>query len=48
MAPELLENRPFNKSIDVYAFGVLLWEVRWNLFFVSYSVIAYNLGEKVT
>ncbi|CAM9305926.1 unnamed protein product, partial [Laminaria digitata] len=27
MAPELLQNRPFNKSIDVYAFGVLLWEV---------------------
>jgi len=28
MAPELLENRPFNKSVDVYAFGILLWEVR--------------------
>ena len=28
MAPELLQNQPFNKSVDVYAFGVLLWEVR--------------------
>lgn len=27
MAPELFQNRPFNKSVDVYAFGVLLWEV---------------------
>eukprot|EP01034_Spumella_vulgaris_P030465 gene30465-37683_t len=27
MAPELIENRPFNKSVDVYAFGVLLWEI---------------------
>ncbi|CAM9229101.1 unnamed protein product, partial [Choristocarpus tenellus] len=27
MAPELLENRPFNKSVDVYAFGFLLWEM---------------------
>lgn len=27
MAPELLENRPFNKSVDVYAFGVLLNEL---------------------
>ncbi|CAM9104620.1 unnamed protein product [Discosporangium mesarthrocarpum] len=27
MAPELLENRPFNKSVDVYAFGILLWEI---------------------
>jgi serine/threonine protein kinase len=27
MAPELLENKPFNKSVDVYAFGILLWEI---------------------
>ena len=27
MAPELLENKPFNKSVDVYAFGILLNEL---------------------
>eukprot|EP00598_Pedospumella_elongata_P014136 CAMPEP_0184992826 /NCGR_PEP_ID=MMETSP1098-20130426/42785_1 /TAXON_ID=89044 /ORGANISM="Spumella elongata, Strain CCAP 955/1" /LENGTH=299 /DNA_ID=CAMNT_0027518533 /DNA_START=33 /DNA_END=932 /DNA_ORIENTATION=- len=27
MAPELIENKPYNKSVDVYAFGVLMWEV---------------------
>lgn len=27
MAPELLQDCPFNKSVDVYAFGILLWEV---------------------
>ncbi|CAM9099857.1 unnamed protein product [Ascophyllum nodosum] len=27
MAPELLQERPFNKSVDVYAFGILLWEI---------------------
>ena len=24
---ELLENKPFNKSVDTYAFGVLMWEM---------------------
>lgn len=27
MAPELLDCRPFNKSVDVYAFGIVLYEV---------------------
>ena len=27
MAPELFQNKPFNKSVDVYAFGVLFWEI---------------------
>eukprot|EP00752_Nemacystus_decipiens_P011886 g10539.t1 len=27
MAPELLEDRPYSKSVDVYAFGILLWEI---------------------
>jgi len=27
MAPELLKNRSFNKSVDVYAFAILLWEI---------------------
>ena len=28
MAPELLNDKPFSRKCDVYAFGVLLWEVR--------------------
>lgn len=43
MAPELLRNRPFNKSVDVYAFGVLLWEVRWVLVLM---VIAHSFDAK--
>lgn len=27
MAPELIENKPFNKSVDTYAFGVMMWEM---------------------
>lgn len=27
MAPELLNDKPFSKKCDVYAFGVLLWEL---------------------
>lgn len=27
MAPELLMNKHFNKSVDVYSFGILLWEI---------------------
>lgn len=27
MAPELFRNAPFNRSVDVFAFGVLLWEI---------------------
>ena len=27
MAPELFENKSFNKSVDAFAFGVLMWEV---------------------
>jgi serine/threonine protein kinase len=35
MAPELLKNKPFSKEVDVYAFGIVLWEmfsreVPWN------------------
>ena len=51
MAPELLEDRPFNKSVDVYAFGILLWEVSWvcrmivNAFF-SYLVLFRSIGPR--
>ncbi len=27
MAPELLQNKPFNRAVDVYAYGVLLSEI---------------------
>lgn len=27
MAPELLRNKPYNKSVDVFSFAVLVWEV---------------------
>ncbi len=27
MAPELFQNKFFNKSVDVYSFGVLMWEI---------------------
>lgn len=27
MPPELLSGQPFSKSVDVFMFGILLWEV---------------------
>eukprot|EP00949_MAST-11_sp_MAST-11-sp1_P001298 g1298.t1 len=27
MAPELLAGKPFNKAVDVFAFGVVMWEI---------------------
>lgn len=27
MAPELLENKPYNKSVDVFAFALVFWEI---------------------
>jgi serine/threonine protein kinase len=35
MAPELLDCRPFNKSVDVYAFGIVLYEVMQTLIFCT-------------
>lgn len=40
MAPELLEDRPFSKSVDLYAFGILLWEVRRSFAIVVYTMCA--------
>jgi serine/threonine protein kinase len=27
MAPELLENKQYSTKIDVYSFGIVLWEI---------------------
>lgn len=27
MAPELLESKQYSKKVDVYSFGILLWEI---------------------
>ena len=27
MAPELFRNNPYNKSVDVYAFAITMWEL---------------------
>lgn len=27
MSPELIDNRPYSKSSDIWAFGVILWEI---------------------
>lgn len=43
MAPELLQDRPFNKSVDVYAFGIVLWEVRWS----SGVIVRAPIREKI-
>lgn len=42
MAPELLDGRPFNKSVDVYAFGIVLYEVGMS---VSDYVISHKRAK---
>ena len=27
MAPEMLKRKPYNRKVDVYSFGLLLWEM---------------------
>eukprot|EP01125_Pyxidicula_operculata_P019300 TRINITY_DN698_c1_g2_i3.p1 TRINITY_DN698_c1_g2~~TRINITY_DN698_c1_g2_i3.p1 ORF type:complete len:772 (-),score=190.32 TRINITY_DN698_c1_g2_i3:71-2386(-) len=27
LAPEIIENKPYNQSVDIYAFGVICWEL---------------------
>jgi len=34
---ELIENKPYNKSVDVYAFGILIWEL------ISQSIPSYRI-----
>ena len=53
MAPELLLNKPFNKSVDVYAFGILLSEVYNNdnfnnlYYLYSFNNVSSNLCSAI-
>ena len=29
MAPELFQKRQYDESVDVFAFGTMLWELVW-------------------
>lgn len=46
MAPELLDNKPFNKSVDVYAFAILLYEI-FTCEIPFYLVDVMNIRTKV-
>jgi serine/threonine protein kinase len=46
MAPELLENKTFNKSVDVYAFGILLCEM-FTAEIPFYGVEPFAIRERV-
>lgn len=42
MPPELLSGKPFSKAVDVFMFGILLWEVGvWNFVF-GIKLLYYN------
>ena len=41
MAPELFRNKPYNKSVDVFAFGVTMWEL-------FSQEIPYNRSDAIT
>jgi len=44
MAPEIAKNKPYNHSIDVYSFAVLLWQ----LFALAkpYENYTYNMHQR--
>ena len=51
MAPELLKNKPFSKEVDVYAFGIVLWEifareVPWNAMDPRDIITKVGSGER--
>jgi serine/threonine protein kinase len=41
MAPELFRNRSYNKSVDVFSFAVLLWEI-------FTGEVPYNRSDVIT
>ena len=46
MAPELFQGRSFTRKVDVYAYGILLWEiVSGNLPFSGY--VGADIRDKV-
>lgn len=46
MAPELFENKQFNKSVDVYSFGILLWEI-FAREIPFYMIDVFDIRQKV-
>ena len=41
MAPELFRNKPYNKSVDVYAFAITMWEL-------FSREVPYNRSDAIT
>jgi serine/threonine protein kinase len=46
IAPEVYKNEPFDRSVDVFAFGLILYEVRKTI--QSTFLHARNIGRCVT
>ena len=50
MAPELLKNLPYTIKVDVYSYGIILWELvtralpyeGWNPTVIVYKVVTTN------
>jgi serine/threonine protein kinase len=46
MAPELFLSRPYNKSVDVYSFGMVMWEM-FNQEIPFYMVEISDIRQRV-
>lgn len=47
LAPEIIQKRPFNKKVDTYSFGVILWELLTRRgFFVELTFMS-EIAERV-